>query len=106
MPGKDAKATEWHCIAAETEPYRNRYNIGGQETALIPKQYRNDPTAQRLIERSTALHKHSEFITVTPRTATQTQQGADEAVTRPPRRGLYFPAARAESFQVPPPSVR
>ncbi|OUM44626.1 MobF family relaxase [Arthrobacter sedimenti] len=79
VPGKDTKAAEWHRIAAETEAYRNRYNIGGHETALIPKQYRDDPTAQRLIERAGALHKHSELTTVTPRTATQIQQSADEA---------------------------
>ncbi|MBG6218649.1 conjugative relaxase-like TrwC/TraI family protein [Arthrobacter sp. CAN_A6] len=79
VPGRDAKAAEWHRIAAETEAYRNRYNIGAHETALIPKQYRDDPTAQRLIERATALHKHSELTTVVPRTAVQIQQGADEA---------------------------
>ena len=79
VPGKDAKATEWHRLAAETEAYRNRYNIGTHETAFIPKQYRDDPIAQRLIERATALHKHSELTTVAPRTATQIQQGADEA---------------------------
>jgi conjugative relaxase-like TrwC/TraI family protein len=79
VPGKDAKAAEWHRIAAETEAYRNRYNIGGHETALIPKQYRDDPTAQRLIERATALHKHSELTTVPARTTTQIRQGADEA---------------------------
>ncbi|MBE0010141.1 MULTISPECIES: MobF family relaxase [unclassified Arthrobacter] len=79
VPGKDAKAAEWHRIAAETEAYRNRYNIGTHEAALIPKQYRDDPTAQRLIERATALHKHSELTTVAPRTATQIQQGTDEA---------------------------
>ncbi len=78
VPGRQAKATEWHSIAAETEAYRNRYNIGTHETALIPKQYRDDPTAQRLIERATALHKHSELTTVAPKTATQIQQGADE----------------------------
>ncbi|WP_104168924.1 MobF family relaxase [Arthrobacter sp. SX1312] len=79
VPGKDAKAAEWHRIAAETEAYRNRYNIGTHETALIPKQHRDDPTAQRLIGRATALHKHSELTTVAPRTATQIQQGTDEA---------------------------
>ncbi|MBG6185416.1 conjugative relaxase-like TrwC/TraI family protein [Arthrobacter sp. CAN_A214] len=79
VPGRQAKAAEWHSIAAETEAYRNRYNIGTHETALIPKQYRDDLTAQRLIERATALHKHSELTTVTPRTGTQIQQGADEA---------------------------
>lgn len=79
VPGRQAKAAEWHSIAAETEAYRNRYNIGAHETALIPKQYRDDPTAHRLIERATALHKHSELTTVAPRTATQIQQGAAEA---------------------------
>jgi conjugative relaxase-like TrwC/TraI family protein len=79
VPGKDAKAAEWYSIAAETEAYRNRYNIGTHETALIPKQYRDDPTARRLIERATALHKHSELTTVPPKTAGQIQQGADEA---------------------------
>ncbi|MUK03018.1 relaxase domain-containing protein [Vibrio cholerae] len=79
VPGKDAKAAEWHRIAAETEAYRNRYNLGTHETAFIPKQYRDDPTAQRLIERATALHKHSELTTVAPKTATQIQQGANEA---------------------------
>ncbi|MHA7220371.1 MobF family relaxase [Arthrobacter sp. MDT1-48-3] len=79
VPGKDAKAAEWHSIAAETEAYRNRYNIGTHETALIPKQYQDDPTAQRLIERATALHKHSELTKVAPRTATKIQQTADEA---------------------------
>jgi conjugative relaxase-like TrwC/TraI family protein len=79
VPGRDAKAAEWHRIAAETEAYRNRYNIGDHETALIPKQYRDDPTAQRLIDRATALHKHSELTTVPPKTAAQIQQGADEA---------------------------
>ncbi|MFJ6003948.1 MobF family relaxase [Arthrobacter sp. NPDC092385] len=79
VPGRDVKAAEWHRIAAETEAYRNRYNIGAHETVLIPKQYRDDPTAQRLIERATALHKHSELTTVAPRTATQIQHGADEA---------------------------
>ncbi|BBE24578.1 hypothetical protein MN0502_34610 (plasmid) [Arthrobacter sp. MN05-02] len=79
VPGKDTKAAEWHRIAAETEAYRNRYNIGTHETALIPKQYRDDPTAQRLIQRATALHKHSELTTVAPRTTEQIQQGTDEA---------------------------
>ncbi len=79
VPGRQAKAAEWHSIAAETEAYRNRYNIGTHETALIPKQYRDDPTAQRLIERATALHKHSELTTVAPRTTTQIQQSTDEA---------------------------
>ncbi|WP_394252931.1 MobF family relaxase [Arthrobacter pityocampae] len=79
VPGKEAKAAEWHRIAAETEAYRTQYNIGTHETTLIPKQYRDDPTAQRLTERATALHKHSELTTATPRTATQIQQAADEA---------------------------
>ncbi|WP_105030364.1 MobF family relaxase [Arthrobacter ruber] len=79
VPGRNAKAAEWHRIAAETEAYRNRYNIGSHESVLIPKKYRDDPTAQRLIERATALHKHSELTTVAPRAATQIQQGVDEA---------------------------
>ncbi|MHA7241497.1 MobF family relaxase [Arthrobacter sp. TMS1-12-1] len=93
VPGRQAKAAEWHSIAAETEAYRNRYNIGAHETALIPKQYRDDPTAQRLIERATALHKHSELTTVAPRTATQIQQGADEAAIVD-RMATEQPAAR------------
>ncbi|MHA7146751.1 MobF family relaxase [Arthrobacter sp. TmT3-37] len=79
VPGRDVKAAEWHSIAAEAEAYRNRYNIGSHETALIPKQYRDDPTARRLIERATALHKHSELTTVPSKTAGEIQQGADEA---------------------------
>ncbi|MBG6226438.1 conjugative relaxase-like TrwC/TraI family protein [Arthrobacter sp. CAN_A2] len=79
VPGRDAKAAEWHRVAAETEAYRNQYNIGAHEIALIPKQYRDDPTAQRLIKRATALHKHGELTTVAPRTTTQIRQGADEA---------------------------
>ncbi|WP_104181956.1 MobF family relaxase [Arthrobacter sp. B0490] len=79
VPGKDAKAAEWHRIAAETEAYRNRYKIGTHETAFIPKQYRADPTAQRLIERATSLHKHGELTTTPPRTAPQNRQGADES---------------------------
>ncbi|MBG6226570.1 conjugative relaxase-like TrwC/TraI family protein [Arthrobacter sp. CAN_A2] len=80
VPGKGAKASEWHRVAAETEAYRNRYNIGSHETSLIPKQYRDDPTARRLIKCATALHKHSRLTTVAPRTTTQIEQGADEAV--------------------------
>jgi conjugative relaxase-like TrwC/TraI family protein len=79
VPAKESKAAEWHSIAAETEAYRNRYNIGGHETAMIPKQYQDDPAAQRLIARATALHKYSGLTTAAPRTATQIQQGADEA---------------------------
>ncbi|MEG9250252.1 MobF family relaxase [Arthrobacter sp. Soc17.1.1.1] len=79
VPAKESKAAEWHGIAAETEAYRNRYNIGAHETAFIPKQYRDDPTAQRLIERATALHKHSALTQVPPRSSTQIQQTADEA---------------------------
>ncbi|MHA7284501.1 MobF family relaxase [Arthrobacter sp. TMS2-4] len=79
MPAKVSKAAEWHSIAAETEAYRNRYNIGTHETALIPKQYQDDPAAQRLIARATALHKHSALTQVPPRSSAQVQQTADEA---------------------------
>ncbi|WP_168796565.1 MobF family relaxase [Arthrobacter echini] len=79
VPAKESKAAEWHGIAAETEAYRNRYNIGTHETAMIPKQYQDDPVAQRLVERATALHKHSALTQVPPRSAAQVQQSADEA---------------------------
>ncbi|RJT76972.1 conjugal transfer protein TraA [Arthrobacter cheniae] len=79
VPAKESKAAEWHSIAAETEAYRNRYNIGTHETAMIPKQYQDDPVAQRLVERATALHKHSALTHVPPRSAAQVQQTADEA---------------------------
>ncbi|WP_049830334.1 MobF family relaxase [Arthrobacter sp. RIT-PI-e] len=79
LPAKESKAAEWHSIAAETEAYRNRYNIGSHETAMIPKQYQDDPVAQRLVERATALHKHSTLTQVPPRSAAQVQQSADEA---------------------------
>ncbi|KNC20364.1 hypothetical protein AC792_01020, partial [Arthrobacter sp. RIT-PI-e] len=79
VPAKESKAAEWHSIASETEAYRNRYNIGAHETTIIPKQYQDDPTARRLIERATALHKHSALTQAAPRTPAQVQQGADEA---------------------------
>ncbi|MEG9249937.1 MobF family relaxase [Arthrobacter sp. Soc17.1.1.1] len=79
VPAKESKAAEWHGIAAETEAYRNRYNIGTRETAMIPKQYQDDPVAQRLVERATALHKHSALTQVPPRSAAQVQQTTDEA---------------------------
>ena len=71
VPAKESKAAEWHGIAAETEAYRNRYNIGTHETAMIPKQYQDDPVAQRLVARATALHKHSALTQVPPRSAAQ-----------------------------------
>ncbi|WP_104162191.1 MobF family relaxase [Arthrobacter sp. ZGTC212] len=79
VPSHKAKATEWHQVAAETEAYRSRYNIGNQEQALIPPQYADDPAAKRLIARATALHKHSKLTTAPPQTAEQIRQGADEA---------------------------
>ena len=79
VPGKETKAAEWYQVAAETEAYRNGYNIGGHETALIPKQYKDDPAAQQLIQRATALHKHGELTQVAHRTPVQIRQGADEA---------------------------
>jgi conjugative relaxase-like TrwC/TraI family protein len=79
VPSHEKKAAEWHQVAAEIEAYRSRYNIGNQEQALIPPQYANDPAAQRLIARATALHKHSKLTTAPPQTAEQIRQGADEA---------------------------
>jgi conjugative relaxase-like TrwC/TraI family protein len=79
VPAKESKAAEWHSIAAETEAYRNRYNIDTHETAMIPKQYQDDPAAQRLVKRATALHKHSALTQVPPRSTAQAQQTADEA---------------------------
>ncbi|TYC96856.1 relaxase domain-containing protein [Arthrobacter echini] len=79
VPARTGKADEWYSIAAETEAYRNKYNIGAHETTLIPKQYRQDPVAQRLIARATALHKHSALTNKPPISAEQTQQRADEA---------------------------
>jgi len=79
VPAKQSKAAEWHGIAAETEAYRNRYNIGTHETTMIPKQYQDDPAAQRLVQRATALHKHSALTQVPPRSTAQVQQTADEA---------------------------
>lgn len=79
VPGKETKAAEWYQVAAETEAYRNRYNIGAHETAFIPKQYKDDPAAQHLIQRATALHKHGELTRVAHRTPAQIRQGADEA---------------------------
>ena len=79
VPGKEAKAAQWYQIAAETEAYRNRYNIGSHETALVPKQYQDDPPAQHLIQRATAMHKHGELTKTPHQTTAQVQQAADEA---------------------------
>ncbi|MFC4904906.1 MobF family relaxase [Kocuria oceani] len=79
VPAKPAKVAEWHQVAAEVEAYRNRYNIGAHETALIPKAHHQDPVAAALIARVTALHKHSALTTVAPQTPEQIRQAADEA---------------------------
>jgi conjugative relaxase-like TrwC/TraI family protein len=79
VPSKPAKAAEWHQIAAEVEAYRNRYNIGTHETALIPPAHREDPVAAALITRATALHKHSALTTAAPQTPEQIVQAVDEA---------------------------
>ena len=79
VPSCKEKTAEWHQVAAETEAYRSRYNIGNQEQALIPPQYASDPAANRLIARATALHKHSKLTSAPPLTTEQIQQGAEEA---------------------------
>ena len=79
VPSKPAKAAEWHQVAAEVEAYRNRYNIGQHETALIPTAHHQDPTAAALIARATGLHKHSALTTAAPQTTEQVRQAVDEA---------------------------
>lgn len=79
VPAKPAKAAEWHQVAAEVEAYRNRYNIGTHETALIPQAHQGDPVGAALVARATALHKHSALTTAAPQTPAQIRQAVDEA---------------------------
>lgn len=79
VPAKPTKAAEWHQAAAEVEAYRNRYNVPAHETALIPKAHQQDPVAAALIQRATALHKHSALTTAAPQTPDQVRQTVDEA---------------------------
>ncbi|MEB2529066.1 MobF family relaxase [Kocuria rosea] len=79
VPAKPAKAAEWHQVAAEVEAYRNRYNVPAHETALIPQAHQQDPVAAALIQRATALHKHSALTTAAPQTPEQVRQAVDEA---------------------------
>ncbi|MGQ1799122.1 MobF family relaxase [Kocuria oceani] len=79
VPANPAKAAEWHQVAAEVEAYRNRYNIGTHETALIPQAHQENPMAAALVARATALHKHSALTSAAPQAPEQVRQAVDEA---------------------------
>lgn len=78
VPARADRREEWHRVAAETEAYRDRYNVPTHAPELIPARF-TAPAADRLREQATALHKHSGLTTAAPVSAQQRSAAADAA---------------------------